>query len=223
MSDLPFVGEAVLALCCLMFFILTMHNKGQALYSPCEIIALSSGLSEFDAPQEEVDNARNDKPQFETNVRTAQDFGKGTSEEELGGSKVDSYKAESHSNDGCPTEREFAPRIPVIGMVFAISSTPEDEMLDNENNRPGTEPVCDKQQEIGQCVIKVGSSRHSNEHIDYSPNQRPDSTIDTLEPLTEHLHREPEAVIVGNIGGNDAECKQYQEQGTKATKGMESS
>src|SRR3989442_9882721 len=150
--------------------------------------SLSSSLSQFGPAQEVVSSACKDDTQLKANIHSKgriEQTGDGTNVVDLCGSKQNSYQADGRRDESSPPNGKLTGGIPIIDIVVSMT---EDEVFQNQDDGPGTQPVRNEEQEVGERFIKVGGSRYSDKHIGHCPDERPYGTVDALERLSQDMH-----------------------------------
>src|SRR5579883_3256718 len=89
---------------------------------------LTAARTEFDAPQDQVGDSRQDDTQHQAD------------------------QTDSQGGDGGPADGQLARRVPVLNVILAA---PENEVLQDQDDGPGAKPVSDQQQEILQRLVEV--------------------------------------------------------------------
>src|SRR6266480_5153913 len=105
---------------------------------------LSSSLSQFNIAQEEVGNACKDETELEADIHSKgriEQTGDRTDIVNLCCSEQNSYYADNRRNDSSPPNRKPATGIPIIDIV---TSTAKDEVFQDQDDGPGTQPVRDE-------------------------------------------------------------------------------
>src|SRR5712691_6107826 len=143
---------------------------------------------QFNPPQDQVSNTSEDEAKLEANVHTKgwiDQFSDRPDIVELRSTKQDSHQASYHRCDGGPTNGKSAGSIPIINVV---PPTTEHKVLYDQDDCPGTEPVGNDEQVVGECMCKVGRSRKGDQHVNHCTDECPDVPLDALEGTAKHLH-----------------------------------
>src|ERR1700687_2447510 len=121
----------------------TMESAGPHPIQP-DRTTLSSSLSQVNIAQEEVGNACKDEAELETDIHSKgriEQTGDGTDIVNLCCSKQHTYYADNRRNDSSPPNGKPATGIPIIDIV---TSTAKDEVFQDHDDGPGTQPVRDE-------------------------------------------------------------------------------
>src|SRR6266566_5573949 len=165
-----------------------VRSRWKQRYLKLDRITLATSHSQLCTAQEVVGDACEDEAEFKANIHPIgriEQISDGSDIINLRGSEQNSSKTDDCGEDSGPPNGKLPARIPIFNVV---APTTKDEMFQDQDDRPGTQPVCDEQQEIGECHIKVGRSSYGDKHVDHRPDECPHRTGDTLERLAQYLH-----------------------------------